>query len=324
MKLATFRTDPTADRIGALLGLAGGDRLIDLHAANARFQPRVALAADMLGLIRGGEAALQPVRDLLDLCAKEAAMKGAGALADVSFAPDRVTFLPPLPNPGKIVSVGANYPSHVEEISDNQTDKSVAEIGKNLGSGEYPPAFAKMGSSLTGHDSDVPYPSFTEKMDYEAELAFVIGRDPRTLPEGDWRGAIAGYMNSNDLSARDVQFREMKRGLLLLGKNFPGACPTGPWLVTDDEIDDPMALTIQCRVNGDIRQNESTARMIFDIASIIAHYRDLPLLPGDVVTTGSPAGVAIGMKESEKYFLRPGDTVEVEISGLGVLRSRIV
>lgn len=318
MKLATFQIEDGMPRIGALLEQPDAARIVDLHAAAAEFAAPP-LPGDLLGVVQGGKSVLAAIAALLDSCAAD-----PDAAARVSHATDAVRFLPPIPNPGKIVSVGANYPAHVEEISDNQTDPSVAEIGRNLGSGEYPPAFAKMTSSLTGHEAEVPYPPFTGQLDYEAELAFVIGCDPRTLPPHGWRGAIFGYMNSNDLSARDMQFREMKRGLLLLGKNFPGACPTGPWLVTDDAIGDPARLTIECRVNGERRQRESTGRMIFDIPAILDRYRDLPLMPGDIVTTGSPAGVAVGMPDPERYFLRRGDTVEVEISGLGVLKNNII
>lgn len=326
MKLATYRAAPGAAPVmGALLATAAGERLLDLHGAcetlldpGRAAQARADLGADLVQFVRNGAAALSVARELVAIAARS-----APAVGRLLASPDEVTFLPPLQRPGKIVAIGANYPSHVEEIGDRQTDAVIAEVGKRLASGEYPPAFAKLASSLAGHGQRIPYPAFTRQLDYEAELAVVIGRDCLDVREEDAMHCVAGFMIANDVSARDVQFREMKRGLLLLGKNFEASGPMGPYFVTADEVADFARIEIRCWVNGQLRQSDVSGRMIYSIPQAIAYYSRMPLEAGDIFMTGSPAGVAIGMDNPEQHLLRPGDVVEIEMTGLGRLRNVI-
>ena len=161
-------------------------------------------------------------------------------------------------------------------------------------------------------------------MDYEAELALVIGKRCKYVDPADWRDVVAGYMIVNDISMRDVQLLEMSRGMIVGGKNADTSCPCGPFLVTADEIADPHALTIETRVNGDVRQHESTGAMLFKIPEIIAYWSRLTLEPGDIIVTGTPGGVGIFSDDPERDLLKPGQEVAISITGLGTLRNTVV
>lgn len=326
MKLATYEAAHGAGAVmGALLPTPQGERLLDLHAACGDWlqgveggQARAALGADLLQFVRNGAAALAAARDLLAIAAGLLETDEASVQPLLSD-PAQVLFRPPIERPGKIIAIGANYPAHVQEIGDEQADACIAAIGRNLASGDVPPVFAKLPSSLAGHRQAIPYPAFTQQLDYEAELALVLGRDVRDLREADAAGCIAGFMIANDVSARDVQFREMKRGLLLLGKNFEASAPMGPYFVTADEVGDFARIEIRCWVNGELRQSDVAGRMIHSIPRILSYYSRMPLHAGDIFLTGSPAGVGIGRPEPEQYLLKPGDVVEIEMTGLGRL-----
>lgn len=325
MKLATYTPANGHSTMGALIPTPQGDRLLDLHAACQALskgsdvaQTHQALGKDLFQFVRNADVSKTAARDLLEQT-KISLERGAPLLNGALSDPEKVTFLPPITRPGKIIAIGANYPAHVQEIGDAQTDAAIADIGKKLSSGEYPPAFPKMQSSLAAHRQDIPYPRFTQQLDYEAELAFVIGRDCQDVPEERASEYIAGFMISNDVSARDVQFREMKRGLLLLGKNFDASAPMGPYFVTADEVGDFNQIDIRCWVNGQLRQSERTGRMIWSIPKVLAFYSKMPLFAGDIFLTGSPAGVAIGMANPDQYLLKPGDVIEIEMTGLGRL-----
>ncbi|MGB3067789.1 MAG: fumarylacetoacetate hydrolase family protein [Ottowia sp.] len=324
MKLASYLKANGSRSFGALTRSPEGERLLDLRAAARSFEPGVEaqLGANLLELIRGGEQAMQAARRVLARVENTSGTDDA-CVHDLLDDPTAVTFLPPLEQPGKIIAIGANYPSHVEEIGDSNKDAAVAAIGKNLSSGEYPPAFAKLTSSLAGHRATIPYPAFTEQLDYEAELAFVIGEDCRHVAEADALSCIAGFTIANDVSARDVQFKEMKRGLLLLGKNFEASAPMGPYFVTRDEVANYRDIEIRCWVNGELRQQDAAGRMIHSIEKALSYYSKMPLRAGDIFLTGSPAGVAIGRPDPAKFLLRPGDVVEIEITGLGRLVNTI-
>lgn len=314
MKLATYSTQGNpAPRPGALIETEVGTSILDLCV----YVETVPQSVD--AILSGGADTLARVKDTLDAAHKDS----AGVAPFLTDEADAI-FHPPLINPGKVVCIGANYPAHVEEIAEqkDQADDVVA-IGKQLSSGEYPPAFLKVKSSMVGHQGSVRRPVGATTFDYEAELALVIGKTREEAGE-DILDMLIGAAPANDLSVREVQFREMKRGLLLTGKNFPGACPIGPYVTTLDDIEDVQNLKIECRVNGDLRQSDSTSRMLFNIRQILEYYADLPLLPGDIVLTGSPAGVAVGMDVPADYYLNDGDTVVVSIEGLGSLESRIV
>ncbi len=213
-------------------------------------------------------------------------------------------YAPVVGNPGKIICVGLNYRSHVEE-----TEKKVPE---------HPVIFSKYSDSLAGHLDSIRIPGPGLKVDYEGELGVMIGRTARNV-DRDFEKYIFGYFVGNDVSSRELQYRTSQ---YLLGKSLEGFYPNGPVLVTADEIGNPQNLEIKTTVNGEVRQNSNTSNMIFTVKELISYIsRYLTLYPGDVISTGTPEGVVLGMKDKEKYWLKPGDRVEVSIEGIGTLKN---
>jgi 2-keto-4-pentenoate hydratase/2-oxohepta-3-ene-1,7-dioic acid hydratase in catechol pathway len=207
--------------------------------------------------------------------------------------------------PGKIICVGLNYRDHAEETG--------AELPKA------PLLFAKWANTLIGHGDPILLPAESKEVDYEAELGVVIGTAGRLISEADALEHVRGYICVNDVSARDLQFAD---GQWTRGKSPDTFCPVGPRLVPREEIDDPQALAIRCILNGETMQDSSTANMIFSVAEIIAYVsRTVTLEPGDLIATGTPAGV--GVFREPKVLLKDGDEVTVEIEGLGALTNPV-
>jgi 5-carboxymethyl-2-hydroxymuconate isomerase len=203
--------------------------------------------------------------------------------------------------PGKIIGIGLNYRDHA------------AETGAALPT--RPLLFAKLPTAVAGPADEIVIPAHTDELDYEGELAVVIGRRCRDVAEADALDAVFGYAVMDDVSARDRQREEPQ---WIRAKGGDTMAPWGPWITTADEVPDPQALRIRTWVNGDLRQDGTTADMVFTVAALIAFCSaSFTLEPGDVITTGTPAGV--GVARDPKAFLRPGDRVRVEIDGLGVL-----
>ncbi|HEX2171506.1 MAG TPA: fumarylacetoacetate hydrolase family protein, partial [Dehalococcoidia bacterium] len=217
----------------------------------------------------------------------------------------------PIQRPGKIVAEGLNYRRHA------------AEAG--LVPPQFPMGFLKVATSIVGPEANVVRPRGISTLDYEVELGVVMGRAGTNIGEDEALDYVGGYTIVNDVSVREIQLREMEARTILLGKNYPTHCPIGPWVVTADEIPDPQALTVETRVNGERRQHSSTGDMIFNVRQMIAYWSSLGFEPGDVISTGTPEGVAMGHKpDPQEWYLKPGDVMELEISGIGVLRNRIV
>lgn len=218
---------------------------------------------------------------------------------------DELRLTAPVTRPEKIICIGLNYRDHA------------AETGKPVPT--EPIMFAKFANSLVGDGATVAVPAIVEDLDWEAELAVVIGRGGRDIPRDRALDHVAGYSCSNDLSARVLQRRG---GQWTRGKAIDGFLPMGPWLVTRDEVPDPQDLRIRCEVNGDTVQDSSTSQMVFGVAELIAEIsRTMTLAPGDIICTGTPPGVGLGMDPPR--FLHEGDEVVVSIEGLGSLRTRI-
>jgi 2-keto-4-pentenoate hydratase/2-oxohepta-3-ene-1,7-dioic acid hydratase in catechol pathway len=207
--------------------------------------------------------------------------------------------------PAKIICVGLNYRDHAEETG--------AELPKA------PLLFAKWGNTLIGHGEPILLPAASQEVDYEAELGVVIGTGGRNIAEADALGHVRGYICVNDVSARDLQSAD---GQWTRGKSPDTFCPVGPRLVPREEIDDPQALAIRCILNGETMQDSTTANMIFSVAEIIAYVsRTITLEPGDLIATGTPAGV--GVFRDPKVLLEDGDEVTVEVEGLGALTNPV-
>lgn len=226
------------------------------------------------------------------------------AAADLPL--EGLALAPVIPDPDKIICVGLNYRDHVAETGRAVTDK--------------PALFARFAGSQVGHLQPLVKPAVSDEFDYEGELAVVIGRAGRHIATAQALDHVAGYACYNEGSIRDWQRHTSQ---FLAGKSFAGTGGFGPWLVTTDEIPDPSRLSLETRLNGEVVQHTTTDLMITPVAAQIAYISTiLPLLPGDVIVTGTPSGV--GAKRQPPLFMRPGDVAEVEISGIGVLRNPVV
>jgi 2-keto-4-pentenoate hydratase/2-oxohepta-3-ene-1,7-dioic acid hydratase in catechol pathway len=213
---------------------------------------------------------------------------------------------PPVPRPQKILAVGLNYRSHAEETGATPPDE--------------PGIFAKLPSALAGPTDDIVVPEGRTSVDWEAELVFVIGRRGRSIPEADAWSYVAGVTCGQDVSDREEQFRGIKQ--FTMAKSFDTYAPIGPVLVTPDELPNPDDVAIRCSVDGEVMQDSRTNDLIFAVPEIVAWAsRICTLEPGDLVFTGTPAGVGNGMKPPR--FLRPGNVVETEIEGVGTMRNRV-
>lgn len=255
-----------------------------------------------LGTSRG--ARHRTLRDAIAAGTLDDLARGAAGVSPDARLED-VRLLPVIPHPDRIVCVGINYADHRSETKNVET--------------EHPVIFTRFASSQTAHDAPLVMPRVSDRFDYEGELAVVIGRGGRYIAESDALSHVAGYACYNDGSVRDFQRHTHQ---YTPGKNFPETGAFGPWLVTADEIPDPQALTLETRVNGEVRQHASTADMIFPVRTVVAYVSQfLDLLPGDVIATGTPGGV--GSRMDPPVWLKDGDVVEVEISKVGLLRNRV-
>lgn len=215
-----------------------------------------------------------------------------------------VRLMPPVHNPNKMIFVGLNYRDHAKE--------------SNVPIPQKPIFFAKFNNSLAADGDTIIIPSETQECDYEVELAVIIGKKTKYIESDEAMNHVFGYTICNDLSARDLQLQEGSQWTR--GKAIDNFAPMGPFAVTTDEITDPHSLNISCRINGEYRQNESTAQLIFNVPYLISHLsKTMTLLPGDIISTGTPAGVAFALKPPK--WLQPNDVVEAAIEGIGVLRN---
>jgi 2-keto-4-pentenoate hydratase/2-oxohepta-3-ene-1,7-dioic acid hydratase in catechol pathway len=249
---------------------------------------------------------LGPWRTAAELAADQSARRDPDFSTSADFRLDEVTLLPPSPAPHRIVCVGLNYRAHI------------LETGRETPS--YPTLFARFADSLVGHGQHMVAPAASAAFDFEGELAVIIGRGGRHIREQDALQHVAGYTAFNDGSIRDYQY---KTSQFLPGKCFWRSGAAGPFLVTPDEVGPLGDLQLQTRLNGEIVQVASVGDLLFDVERLIAELSALfPLYTGDVIATGTPGGV--GVARNPQLFMRPGDTIEVEIGPIGTLRNTIV
>jgi len=272
----------------------------------------VSYRADGAGICTGVLAGTRVVRideliAKLEISGKAFAVRGTAPAADGMLRLLQAGLLAPVPRPGKIVAVGRNYADHAKETGVDLFEK--------------PRIIAKLASSVAGSGDAVKRPDGVKKMDFEAELAVVMGDFATNVTRARALDHVAAYTALNDLSAREFQF-DISPPQTTFAKSMDGFCPLGPWLVTKDEIPDPQALELSCFVNGERMQHGHTADMIFPVDRLIEYVSQfMTLEPGDVIATGTPAG--IGAFRKPPVWLKPGDAVRVEISRIGVLETTI-
>ena len=305
MKLATFDINSSGKRT---IGAYHNGVYVDLATLSEGLLP-----ADMIEFLKGGDASMDQARRLLAEIGDNAGEHG--------YTEEQITVQAPVPLPGKIVHTSCNFDAHLEELT---TWKDPEWESHNWGDFhfEHPTGFLEAPSSVVPSGAGVEVPVFTRELDYEIEIAIIIGREAYRVGVEEAFDYVAGYTIFNDLSARDIQAREHSNKVILMGKSFKGSCPLGPWLVTLDELDDPHDLDMTLRVNGDVRQDANTGQMHYKTAELVSWWSHMGLYPGDVITSGSPPGVAAGM--SSPRWLRPGDTVDATIAKLGTLTTRII
>jgi 2-keto-4-pentenoate hydratase/2-oxohepta-3-ene-1,7-dioic acid hydratase in catechol pathway len=292
MRLATFVSSR-----GPCLGVVAGEEVVDLSATGTESTGLPATMSEFLAL---GAHGLDAARRAVERALRE---RPAGAVQALSAA----KLCAPILRPDKIIGVGLNYNDHAAEVGRAKQDR--------------PRLFVKVASSVVGPDSAVAIPPGIEKLDFEVELAVVIGKRATRVTEADAIGYVAGYTILNDLSAREFQF-DVTPGQTSLAKSMDGFCPMGPWIVTADELGDGSGLGVRTWVNGTKMQDGTTSDLTFSVAALIAYIsRYMTLEPGDVIATGTPAGV--GAFRKPPVYLRAGDRVKLEIDRIGILETTI-
>ncbi|XP_007905608.1 fumarylacetoacetate hydrolase domain-containing protein 2A [Callorhinchus milii] len=289
MRLVQFRTAREQDGVRVGVEEKDGGNVVDLNWLDS------SLPRTMREFLEKGEAAMASARRAVNC-------------RTVTLSRSEVTFLSPVTNPDKVVCVGMNYLDHCQE--------------QNVPLPKEPVIFSKFGSSIVGPYSDIIHPAESNEVDWEVELAFVIGKKGKHIKREEAMDHVAGYTVAHDVSARDWQLKRNGKQWLL-GKTFDTFCPLGPALVTKDAISDPHNLGIRCRVNGKVMQDSNTNQLIFNTEALVVWISQfVTLYPGDVVLTGTPSGVGVFRKPP--VFLRRGDTVECEIDEIGTLRNTVV
>jgi 2-keto-4-pentenoate hydratase/2-oxohepta-3-ene-1,7-dioic acid hydratase in catechol pathway len=275
--------------------------VLDVQAALAESTVGEGVPMTIQEVIEGGESSLSALSKFVD--GEISASNGSRFREESSL-----TLGSCVTHPNKIICVGLNYRKHAEET--------------NAAIPEFPILFNKFNNTLAAHGESIPLPRVSSKVDYEAELVIVIGKQAKYVSKEDALSHVFGYCNVNDLSARDLQLRTSQ---WLTGKSCDKFSPLGPYLVTADEVGDPNRLEIKCIVNGEVRQNSNTSDMIFACDEIVSYVsQHMTLVPGDIILTGTPEGVVLGKPPEQQVYLRDGDVVTIQIEKLGTLTNTMV
>lgn len=322
MKIATYRPHQAQSPASAIGAVVDG-RIVNITYAYASYLSEsdgerrayelaeARVGSEMLAFLQGGDRAIEAARRGVEFALSrgdDTGVSGERLVFDLA----EVRLLAPIARPGKILAAGKNYRDHAAEG---------AQAGQPVVLQPFPRGFVKVSSAVIGPDEPVELPHVTTQLDYEVELAVVIGRTGRYIPYERAYDHVMGYTILNDVSARDIQLAEAKYGNHMIGKNLDGLSPMGPWIVLKDEIDDPMDLEISLSINGEQRQHSKTSELIHDIPAMIERWSWGTLEPGDIIATGTPAGVALGGKFP---YLKVGDVMECYVERIGILRNPVV
>ncbi len=323
MKLVTFENSLGQSRIGAL---STEHRIIDLNSAYALFLRDVrregafarladaVVPANMLALFEGGDTSLSAAEAGLQH-AEDEQQDATGVHGEpVSYRLGEVRLKAPIV-PKKFFHTAGNFREHHEEATKAGFSHPVMPWI----------VFFQNVDAIIGHEEPVIYPEhLTEELDYELELAVVLKKGGKHFSPKQAREYVGGYVIFNDITARDIQRREMKSGVFSFCKGIDTFCPLGPWIVTADEIPDPHNLAMELRVNGESRQRSHSGKMSVTIPEILSHYSPMGYSAGDVVSTGTVSGVAAFSGDPKAWYLKPGDVMECEIEKIGILRNRVI
>ena len=323
MRLVTFEDTSRRSRIGAL---DGDERVVDLTTACALYlrdkegEPAYYRVAEarvpplMRGLFEGGDRSLEAARAAFNYARSLGAGVTGPSGEPVTYSRKEIRLRAPI-KPTKFFHTAGNFREHHEEAEKAGFSHPVLPWI----------VFFQNVDAIIGPDEPVVYPRhLTEELDYELELAVVVKKSGRHFTPEQARDYIGGYVIFNDVTARDIQRREMKSGVFSFCKGIDTFCPLGPWIVTADEIPDPHNLAMELRVNGEPRQRSHSSKMSVKIWEILAHYSAMGYSAGDVVSTGTVSGVAAFSDDPKKWYLKPGDVMECEIERIGVLRNPVV
>lgn len=337
MKLATF---DVATPVGAIrrIGAVSGEYMVDLNAAYAAFLKMkgighhkevagVVIPPDMIQFIEGGDETLAAAREAVafaEECIKKGKVSCCAQGTRLYYKHEDIILKAPIPRPRKFIETGSNYQDHVNELNTTKAP-GWGDMKDFLTGHRIPSGFLKAPNAVIGHGEDILYPHRTTKeLDYENELTIIVGKKGRYIPEEKALDYILGYTVHNDVSARDIQAREQSNRLVLLGKSMDTMAPIGPYIVTKDEVGDTSHLHMQTFVDGEIRQDFYTSNMIHKVPQVVSWWSQLTLEPGDLITTATGGGAAFCRDDREKYFLRPGQTIEMRIENVGTLINKIV
>ena len=304
MRLATF-IDPSRGS-DPRFGIVAGDNMIDVVAAADTLRV-AAPATSVKQALTTGAHTLVALQELV----------AAAERAKLSRPLAGVKFLPPIPDPSKFFCVGKNNKKHREELVAN---KMLTEMPNE------PTGFVKLVSTMSGDGDEVVKPADITTLDYEPELCYVVGKRAHGVKKADALDYIAGFTLMNDVSAREIQKREVASGTRFwTAKNMPGFAPVGPWILTLDEVADTENLWVTCHVNGKERLRSNTGDYLYKIADVLEHFsRYVVFEPGDLIAMGAPSGVAVGQPNAAELYLKPGDDMVIAFEGLMSLRTKIV
>jgi acylpyruvate hydrolase len=303
MKLLTFSRGGRT-----IFGAKVGAHIVDLSelvASTKNGKEVEAFPENLDSFLQAGEGVRRVAQSAIDAALKSQSI-GELAKKGSVYNEEEIAFLPPVTRPGKIICLGMNYRKHAQEMGREPP--------------QYPTLFAKYPHTLIGHKNPLVLPTISQMVDYEAELAIVIGKAGKSIKAEHALDHVAGYTILNDISVRDFQNRTLQ---WFQGKNFERSCPVGPYLVTKDEVPDPDKLEIELKLNDKIMQRSNTSDFIFSVSNIIEYISQIMTLqPGDIISTGTPGGV--GVARDPQVFLKPGDVVRISLQDVGLLENTAV